>query len=185
MNRFEHTPLFFDCEASGLAEDSYPIDIAVAEIAAPTCRWLIDPSSVDSWTHWNSESQNSHGYQRYDLVDWGEDACRVAEQLHARLDGCVVLSDNPERDRLWVNKLYQDTGTLAPIYRVLDANDQFRELLALVEPDRHRRDERLYNLKILARAMHLPRHRAQSDAEYLRRLYVLVVQLTEPVLTTH
>ncbi len=185
MNPTDRTPLFIDCEASGLGEASYPIEIAVAALMGPTQRWLIDPTTVSGWTHWSRESEGVHGYNRYDLIDWGEDGCDVAEQLFFLIDGRILLSDNPDADQRWITKLFNDTQIKHPIFEVHDATQQIKRLMSVAEPDPADRDERLYNLKLWARALHLPAHRAQPDAEYLRRMYQLATQLAGEALKSH
>ena len=168
--------LFCDIEASGLGEGSYPIEIAIAEMRGDTHHWLIDPSSVSGWTHWDSAAEKVHGLSKWELIDWGESAGDVATQIFPLIQGRRLMSDNPEVDHAWLTVLFDAAGMVMPDVQFIDAIESCRTTLARVEEDRHDRDERLFNLKQWARAMHVPKHRAKPDALYLRRLYGLVDQ---------
>lgn len=172
--------LFCDIEASGLGTLSYPIEIAVAEFRGETHHWLIDPSSIAGWTHWDRSAERVHGLSRFEVQDWGLPAEQVASELRALIEGQALISDNPGADRRWLDRLFIDADCALPQYEVIDAFDLFKRRLNRVSIDRHERDERLFNLRQWSRAMHIPHHRAKPDAQYLRRLYGLIEQAVSP-----
>jgi hypothetical protein len=93
------SPLFLDFEASSLDEDSWPIEIGLAVRSS-----LIRP--VGSWpaSAWSEESAAVHRIPRVDL-DAGPPAWLVARDYCAMMRDRVVLSDAPEYDGMWLQRL--------------------------------------------------------------------------------
>ena len=120
---------FLDCEASSLdREHSYPVEIAWGELGSGTVRsFLIDPTTIESWTDWDAEAEAVHGLSRAFLAEHGLPPRDVARELAEQLPGQIVWTTAPE-DRAWVNELTLRTrGTqLAILWR--SANDHFAEL---------------------------------------------------------
>ncbi|PHX39732.1 hypothetical protein AO263_34640 [Pseudomonas sp. NZIPFR-PS5] len=97
---------FVDFEASGIAPDSYPIEIAV--VAADfECQVLIRP--VDYWAHWSFDAQDMHGISRENLLANGLEPSFIATELNARFDGARLCSDSPQ-DGFWLDTLYEAVG---------------------------------------------------------------------------
>ena len=105
---------FVDFEASGIAPDSYPIEIAV--VAADfEYRALIRP--VYYWTHWSFDAQDMHGISRENLLANGLEPSFIATELNARFEGARLCSDSPQ-DGFWLDTLYEAAG-LEPSFVVL------------------------------------------------------------------
>jgi hypothetical protein len=97
---------FVDFEASGIAPDSYPIEIAV--VAADfEYRALIRP--VYYWTHWSFDAQDMHGTSRENLLANGLEPSFTATELNARFEGARLCSDSPQ-DGFWLDTLYEAAG---------------------------------------------------------------------------
>lgn len=100
-------PLFFvDFEASGIAPDSYPIEIAIVS-AGSQYQALIKP--VRYWDHWSYDAQDMHGITREDLLERGTDALALALELNDRFRGVEVCSDSTQ-DVFWLDTLYEAAG---------------------------------------------------------------------------
>lgn len=100
-------PIYFvDFEASGIAPDSYPIEIAIVS-ADSQYQALIKP--VYYWEHWSFDAQDMHGISREDLFERGTDALSLAVELNDRFHGVAVCSDSPQ-DVFWLDTLYEAAG---------------------------------------------------------------------------
>jgi hypothetical protein len=100
---------FVDFEASGIAPDSYPLEIAV--VAADfEYQALIRP--VYYWTHWSFDAQDMHGISRENLFAIGLEPSLIAAELNVRFEGARLCSDSPQ-DGFWLDTLYEAAGVEA------------------------------------------------------------------------
>lgn len=127
---------FVDFVASGIAPDSYPIEIAVVS-AEFEYQALIRP--VYYWTHWSFDAQDMHGISREALLAGGLEPGVIAAQLNATFIGAKLCSDSPQ-DGFWLETLYDAAG-IEPSFELLPlesfvgrstANEIYRLL-----PNRH------------------------------------------------
>ena len=65
----ERPSFFIDFEASGIAPDSYPIEVAVVSNETVYSS-LIKP--VRYWTHWSFDAQDMHGLTQDHLLQEGD-----------------------------------------------------------------------------------------------------------------
>ncbi len=90
-------PIYFiDFEASGIAPDSYPIELTIV----------------------SDDMQHQALIQRGSACLWGRDR-RSGADLNQRLSGAVICADSPQ-DSFWLDTLYEAAGiepafTLQPI----------------------------------------------------------------------
>ncbi len=97
-----------DLEASGLGDDSYPIEVAWKNSAdGDNDSFLINPDSVPGWVYWDECAEEIHGLCRAELRQQGVAAVTACERLNQRLAGQRVLSDAREYDNFWLMRLYQ------------------------------------------------------------------------------
>ncbi len=99
-------PCFIDVEASGFGNGSYPIEIAWSNEEGEIQRYLINPTSIPSWTHWNTESEKIHGIERQRLERNGWSPEFVADRLSENLHGETIYTDAPKFDEKWVEQLF-------------------------------------------------------------------------------
>jgi hypothetical protein len=97
---------FIDFEASGIAPDSYPIEVAVV-YPGGEYQTLIQP--VYYWDHWSYDAQDMHQITREQLMSEGTPALQVAQELNRLFDGKILCSDNPA-DCYWLDVLYEAAG---------------------------------------------------------------------------
>jgi len=101
------SPIFIDFEASGLGEDSWPVEIGVAWLEGDAIRVrtsLIRPHSDWPSSAWSPQSARIHAIAR-DALDAAPTAEAVAREYAALLTGAIVLSDAPDYDGRWWRRL--------------------------------------------------------------------------------
>ncbi|MGR6496937.1 hypothetical protein IYR97_08020 [Pseudomonas fulva] len=104
---------FVDFEASGIAPDSYPVEIAVVHPGGEY-QALIKP--VRYWQHWSYDAQDMHQISRDQLMAEGKPAATVAQELNELFAGLYLVSDAGE-DSYWLEALYE-AAELDPTFAV-------------------------------------------------------------------
>jgi len=99
--------IIIDCEASGLSEKSYPIEIGVA-FKDDSFSFLIKP--LDDWNDWNEDSYQIHKIERQELFSKGISVYDAAYRLNSQLRGLTVYSDASDFEVFWIDKLFSSVG---------------------------------------------------------------------------
>ena len=96
--------VILDFEASGLSDDSYPIEFGIAtnEVVSSA---LIKPHS--SWNHWSDDAEKIHNIKRETLFDDGIERLEAIKTIKALTENKYVFSDNPRYETMWLNKLLE------------------------------------------------------------------------------
>lgn len=113
--------LFVDFEASSLDEASWPIELGAAWIAdGRVLGWssLIRPAPEWNRLAWSLASAQIHGIPKEDL-ETAPAAREVAGVFKRIAYGKLLVSDNPEFEERWANRLMSTTEDL-PEVRFLD-----------------------------------------------------------------
>lgn len=121
--------IILDIEASGLGDESYPIEVAWIN-RANCSRWdsfLIRPA--EGWTHWDAVAEQLHGIPRETLFEQGLDVEEAVGRLDEALAGETVYSDGVQSDRPWMMRLYRAAGRGKLSFR-------FAHLQSLLPPDK-------------------------------------------------
>lgn len=132
-----HSRIILDIEASGLGDESYPIEIAWVNRFNPN-EWdsfLIKPT--ESWSYWDDYAEMYiHGISRELLDQDGISVVEACERLNRSLGEERVLSDAAQTDRYWLSTLYASAAvekrfSLGGIYEVIpgDKADAFQRHL--------------------------------------------------------
>ncbi|SNC59382.1 hypothetical protein SAMN04487881_0045 [Marinobacter sp. es.048] len=121
--------IIIDVEASGLGDESYPIEIAWGDRFNPLRHdsFLIRPP--EEWVYWDDYAQSHiHHLSRDRLRREGLPIREAVERLDRNLAGVEVYSDCVSADRPWIVKLY---GLLnrEPTFR-------FRSVHSLLPPEK-------------------------------------------------
>ena len=114
-------PNLIDIEASGLAIDSYPIEIALS-INAKIHSWLIKPDH--RWQYWDNTAERLHGITRDTLLANGIEPNLVVDAIDrvmATSNG-LLYSDAAAWDADWMATLYHAVGTI-PNFHILPVDD--------------------------------------------------------------
>lgn len=135
----ERPSFFIDFEASGIAPDSYPIEVAVVSNETVYSS-LIKP--VRYWTHWSFDAQDMHGLTQDHLLQEGDTPGAVAEQMKQLFSGQVLCSDSPQ-DSFWFDVLFEaadlrPTFELKPL-EVLVGREAASDIYRLLPTTRHHR----------------------------------------------
>lgn len=139
---------FVDFEASGIAPDSYPIEVAVV-FPGGEYQALIQPAHY--WEHWSYDAQDMHQLTREQLITEGQPPLEVAKAMNALFDGKTLCSDNPA-DCYWLDVLYEAAG--------IEATFEVKPIEAFVG--------RELASEILLRLPVRKGHRALQDAQALK-----------------
>lgn len=101
--------LILDVEASGLTNESYPIEIGICEPNKDPLSWLLQP--LPHWSFWDSYAEEHiHHISRNQLFEKGKNAKSVANQLNSLFHGKILFADSEDMDLFWINRLYSDCG---------------------------------------------------------------------------
>ncbi|UWQ44194.1 3'-5' exonuclease [Leisingera aquaemixtae] len=107
-------PVFIDFEASSLSPGSWPIEVGLAwldERKVVVESRLIRPKPEWPEDDWNPASEEVHGISRSDLDD-AATADDVASWLWETVAGRQLVSDAPEFDQRWLDRLLDRPGPL-------------------------------------------------------------------------
>lgn len=114
-------PIFIDFEASGLGEDTWPIEVGLAWIGIDgdvhAEGHLIRPEPIWSWDAWSEESAGIHNIPRAQLDD-APAAADVAPWVVRTVGRATVLSGAPPYDQRWLDVLLATIGS--PELRIED-----------------------------------------------------------------
>ena len=101
---------FFDIEASGLHEGSYPLQFGWCGIDLKTSDILVRPEP--DWTEdlYAPQSFEIHGIAYETAMKDGIAAVDAARSLNTHFDGTAVICDSPSWDGYWTTRLSDTTG---------------------------------------------------------------------------
>ena len=166
--------LFLDIEASSLSEGSYPIEVAWGDESGQIESHLINPYLYpDSFTDWSPDAQAVHGLSRDYLNENGKHPKQVAERLCSELNGHLVVSDAPDFDNFWLQRLFDAVG-MSNLIEIQHIESQLQKVLPIEYWMSEPESDKLPIEHIYERALEkhpLPMHRAANDVEYLISLY--------------
>ena len=145
--------IIMDIEASGLAKESYPIEIAWQHRYNPKCcdSFLIQPAC--EWTYWDEFAEREiHHIHRSDLSAFGIEVGKAAIRLNTQLSGQHVYSDAPTYDRQWLRKLFVSAG--------IDMEFKVMSVFGLIHPAKVQQYHHHYDRTPTT-------HRAKDDVEHI------------------
>ncbi|HEY7545418.1 MAG TPA: hypothetical protein VID27_11070 [Blastocatellia bacterium] len=99
-------PCFLDFEASSLAMESYPIEVAWSLEDGSIESHLISPASVVDWTDWDAEAEKVHGIPRDEIIAHGKPPAWVCQRMNEQLAGKTLYTDAPRFDGRWLARLF-------------------------------------------------------------------------------
>lgn len=135
----ERPSFFIDFEASGIAPDSYPIEVAVVS-RETSYSSLIMPARY--WTYWSFDAQDMHGLSQDQLREQGDAPVGVAIRMNQLFSGQILCSDSPQ-DTFWLDVLYE-AADLAPTFElkpleVFVGREASSEIYRLLPTTKHHR----------------------------------------------
>lgn len=99
--------IIIDCEASGLSNNSYPIEIGIA-FKNNSQSFLIKPE--EDWVEWDSEAEKIHKIKRSELFENGISIFDAAIRMNSQLRDLKVYSDAVDFEIFWIDKLFSKVG---------------------------------------------------------------------------
>jgi len=142
--------IIIDCEASGLEEDSYPIEVGVA-FPYDSFGFLIKPHY--SWNYWNEKSAKIHNIKREQL-NQGLSIYDSVIKLNSQLRDSVVFSDAVDYEIFWLDKLFSVVG----VERLFDIKSIYQLDF----------DFEIYKKEKIKMSKNIQIHRAENDACLIR-----------------
>jgi hypothetical protein len=106
-----------DIEASGLYEDSYPIEIAWSVADGSVERHMLRVDDIPEWTTWSDAGQVQHEISPRMLSTHGEPPRAVAQRMNEALGEATVYVDALAWDQAWINTLFDAVG-VEPTFRL-------------------------------------------------------------------
>lgn len=146
-----------DIEASGLADESYPIEIAWCSLdGKESYSALINPDTAGGWDYWDSYAETAiHGLSRKQCREQGESVVTVTRAVGKLLEEEPVFSDAHWQDQEWLERLFEAVGKLPPA-----------KLMPLDQTVPH---DKRFDLAVKLAAPNRP-HRALADCRLLARV---------------
>ena len=97
---------FIDIEASGLSEDSFPLEIGWTIDGDYVESFLVKPDKQWNINSWSNEAKKLHNIELKDVIDFGNENEKIAKKMNEDLEGFVLLSDSVSHDIRWVNMIF-------------------------------------------------------------------------------
>lgn len=97
---------FFDVEASGLHQGSFPIQFGWCDLNLQAEQFLVKPHSTWTVELTDPESTKIHGIERQETIDHGLTLEMACLKLNNQFSECHVISDAPSFDEYWTNRLF-------------------------------------------------------------------------------
>ena len=175
--------VFLDFEASSLAKQSYPIEVAWIFENGEAESHLIRPAT--GWNDWDIRSEAIHHIPRATLLGEGEAHEAVARRMVARLTGHDLAASAPSWDGKWLSTLLRAAGLPRHALRLRATQDVQQETVCSILKD-HVPPERLSATAAALVATirergrnDVPLHRALADATVERDRWLAVRDAAE------
>ncbi|HEY1772692.1 MAG TPA: hypothetical protein VGH91_05820 [Gammaproteobacteria bacterium] len=158
-------PCIGDIEASGLALNSYPVEVGWS-LPNGEIRSRLVRTDVSWGNFWDPNAEALHRISREMLRTDGVASSDIAKEINRDLAGETLYFDGSDFDLNWLNKLF-DAAKAQPTFRFGDFN-------ALLAEAGVRDGSRRLASGIRAREDigDLPLHRAAHDVQFLQRWYI-------------
>lgn len=143
--------IIIDCEASGLSDNSYPIEVGMA-FKNESYSFLIKPA--EDWVHWDNEAEKIHKIKRSELFDKGISIFEAAIRMNSQLRDLKIYSDAVDFEIFWIDKLFSKVG--------VERNFDIESIYMLDFDPVHYKNIKRKNSK------NIQLHRAENDAILIR-----------------
>jgi hypothetical protein len=169
--------VFLDFEASSLAKDSYPIEVAWVFEDGREESFLIKPLPI--WTDWDERAAAIHGILRAELEDLGMPVEQVGRHLLDVLSGHEVFASSPSWDGKWLSVLLRGAGLPRHALRLRDTDEAQLAVAcaalrsAVIADDLLQSTAKAVIARVRAEGERQPvAHRALPDARHERQLWL-------------
>ncbi|GEM_PF-3488112 len=97
-------PSFMTIEPSGFTEQSYPIALSWILLDGSYKSVFIRPE--DHWTEWDAGIASSSGKSRQDLLDMGDPAIDVINELELDVETGILYVEDVDMAEVWLGNLF-------------------------------------------------------------------------------
>jgi hypothetical protein len=112
--------IILDIEASGLSEESYPIQLALLDSdTGDSLMFYIKPA--EDWIHWDETAQDIHNITKHLLDNVGidvDDAVKRIIEFMTDKGENTMYCDAPNYDGFWLSRLFDAAYPVEVHYRV-------------------------------------------------------------------
>jgi len=170
--------VFLDFEASSLARNSYPIEVAWVFEDGTSETHLIRPAP--GWDDWDAAAEAIHHIPREKLLSDGMPHDALARRMIDVLSGHDLVASAPSWDGKWLSVLLRAAGLPRHALRLRDTEEVQRETAHAILRDRVARQYLDNDVEIFRAAAieALPKaataHRALADAQAERARWIAV-----------
>lgn len=156
--------VFVDFEASSLAKQSYPIEIAWVFADGSSKSYLIKPDP--KWTDWSVEAELIHGISRELLATEGVPVATITDEMIDALSGHDLYASAPTWDGKWMSVLLRAGGRPRNSLRLRRSDQAFANAArnGLGPATSEEEVEKLVRQVIQDTEPAFPAHRALPDA---------------------
>lgn len=147
--------IVIDCEASGLEEKSYPIEVGVS-LHDDSFSFLIKPEK--EWTYWSMSAEKIHNIKREQLFDEGISCFEAAQRLNSQLRDLTLFSDATDYETFWLDRLFK----AAKCPRFFDIDSIYSLPF----------NDKIYSAEKKRLSSFIITHRAENDAHIIREALV-------------
>lgn len=174
--------VFLDFEASSLAKNSYPIEVAWVFEDGRSESYLILPAP--GWTDWDDSAEAVHRISREALLADGTPHDVVARRMLETLSAHAVYASAPSWDGKWLSTLLRTAGLPRHAMRLKDTDEAQHQAVAevlatvMTETELARASAAIIE-RAKASAGETVVHRALADAERERQIWLQVRRLAQ------
>ena len=149
-----------DFEASGLSEQSYPIEVGYSLPDGTGNSLLINPlTASDVWQYWDECAENEiHQITRQELCTHGIPVVEVCQHLNAVLGKFERVFCDSQWDLFWLGRLYH-AAHMRPSFMLTEIGSWLVQENGMERAHFHQTMDALGPVK----------HRAESDARQIRK----------------
>lgn len=164
--KLQKIPNIIDVEASGIANESYPIEIGIAFDDGKRYCTLIRPAK--NWKHWDSDAEKIHNITRETLMSYGKPIKQIVLELNELLKGKTLYSDGWVVDKPWMMLLFHHVHmdmsfSISPLEVILS-----EEQMSIWHTTK---DQVIEDINV-------QRHRASNDARIIQETYKRTLDFT-------
>ncbi|KXI22348.1 hypothetical protein [Photobacterium sanguinicancri] len=148
-----------DFEASGLSDQSYPIEVGYSLPDGTGESLLINPlSSSDAWQYWDDYAENHiHHLSRRDIERKGEQVVEVCQHLNKVLGKFEFVFCDSQWDLFWLGRLYH-AAHMRPSFMLTEVGHWLMQENGIARS----------SFQLALEAQGPTKHRAMDDAHQIR-----------------
>lgn len=149
---------FIDIEASGLGDNSFPLEIGWTKDGIDIHEFFIKPHVSWDIEEWDPNAENLHGISKDFILENGINSIDIALIMNEHLSGYTLLSDSHLNDIKWINKLFV-SNEIKREFKIVSI-DLFLNKLGLT-------DDQVHQAFFEARKLSPPNNSVYADVKFM------------------